>query len=143
VDRVLAASRAGSTGTVSWRMTGRVSRPSSTRCTVTPVVSTPAASASSIASRPGRRQQRRVHVDDASREAVEERLRQQVHVAGEHDELDAVLLEPGRHHEVALVAVGVAVEREVAGRNAGGPARSSAYASLLFDATAATAGPRR
>ena len=47
-------------------------------------------------------QQRGVDVDDAAREAVEERRRQQVHVAGEHDELDAVLLEPGRHHEVAL-----------------------------------------
>src|SRR5207253_9471976 len=44
----------GSSGTGSWRMTGPVSRPSSTKCTVTPVVSTPAASASSIARAPGK-----------------------------------------------------------------------------------------
>src|SRR5581483_6758168 len=44
----------GSTGTGSWRSTGPVSTPSSTRCTVTPVVSTPAATASSIARRPGK-----------------------------------------------------------------------------------------
>ena len=43
----------GWTGTGSWRITGPVSRPSSTRWTVTPVVSTPAARASSIARAPG------------------------------------------------------------------------------------------
>src|SRR3954465_10556478 len=49
------------------------------------------------------RQEGGVDVDDAIGETVEERLRQQVHVAGEHDELDALLLEPRRHHEVALL----------------------------------------
>ena len=57
-------------------------------------------------------------VDHAIREALQERRRQQVHVAREHDELDAVLLEPRRHHEVALGAVGVAVEAERRGRDA-------------------------
>ena len=64
-------------------------------------------------------QERRMDVDDALREAVEERLRQQMHVPGEDDELDAVLLEPGCEHEVALGPVGVAVERERRGRDAG------------------------
>ena len=41
-------------GTGSWRITGPLSSPSSTRCTVTPVVSTPAARASSIARAPGK-----------------------------------------------------------------------------------------
>src|SRR3954453_4203951 len=43
----------GSTATGSWRMTGPVSSPSSTKWIVTPVVSTPAVSASSIACAPG------------------------------------------------------------------------------------------
>ena len=51
-----------------------------------------------------RRQERRVDVHDPTGEPAQERLGQKVHVAGEHDELDAVLLEPGRHHEVALLA---------------------------------------
>src|SRR6185437_11016090 len=41
-----------------------------------------------------------------------ERLGQQMHVPGEHYELDAVLFEPGRHDEVALFAALVAVEAE-------------------------------
>ena len=44
---------------------------------------------------------------------------EQVHVPGEHDQVDAVLLEPGRHHEVALLAARVAVERERRRRDPG------------------------
>src|SRR4051812_15988520 len=40
------------------------------------------------------REERRVHVDDPAREAPDERLAQQLHEAGEHDELRAALLEP-------------------------------------------------
>ena len=60
-------------------------------------------------------------VDDPVRKTVEERRRQQVHVPRQHDDLDAVLLEPGRHHEVALLARVVAVERERRSRDARGP----------------------
>jgi len=56
--------------------------------------------------------ERRVHVHDPVREAVEERRRQHVHVAGQHDELDVVLLEPRRHDEVSLLPRRVAVEGE-------------------------------
>ena len=66
-----------------------------------------------------RRQERRVDVDDPLGEPAQERLGEEVHVAGEHDELDAVLLEPRRHHEVALLAALVAVEAERRGRDAG------------------------
>src|SRR5436305_2990742 len=84
------------------------------------------------------RQERGVNVDDAFREAIEERLRQEVHVAREHDELDAVLLEPRRHHEVALLAVVVAVEADVAVGTPAARARTSAWASLRLEATAVT-----
>ena len=53
-----------------------------------------------------------VDVDDAVREAGEEAGRQQLHVAGADDEADAVLLEPVRHHGVALLAARELVERE-------------------------------
>ena len=53
------------------------------------------------------RQQRRVHVDDRAGEAIEERRREEVHVAGEHDEANAVAAQPVGHRGVALRAVGV------------------------------------
>jgi len=53
-----------------------------------------------------------VDVHDPLRKPVEERLRQQVHVPREDDQLHLVLLEPGRHHEISLLAVRVAVEAE-------------------------------
>ena len=64
-------------------------------------------------------QQRRVHVDDALREAFEERGREQVHVAGADDDADAVLLEPVRHRRVALLPVGEALQLERARGDAG------------------------
>ena len=58
-------------------------------------------------------QQRRVDVDDALGEAAEEAGAQELHVAGEHDELDALLGEPAGHRAVARRAVG---ERSAARR---------------------------
>src|SRR3954454_24028717 len=51
------------------------------------------------------REERRVHVDDAAREAPDERLAQQLHEAREHDELRAALLEPVAERLVAGVAI--------------------------------------
>jgi hypothetical protein len=45
---------ASGTGTWRWRIGGPVSTPSSTKCTVTPLVSTPASSACPIASSPAK-----------------------------------------------------------------------------------------
>jgi hypothetical protein len=60
-----------------------------------------------------------VDVHDPLGKAVEERLREEVQVAGEDDEVDAELLQPGRHREVALLPCGKAVEREGGGRDPG------------------------
>ena len=57
-----------------------------------------------------RRQQRGMDVDDPLREAVEERVREQVHVAGADDQADAVGLEPGGHRGVALLAAPAQLE---------------------------------
>ena len=63
--------------------------------------------------------------------------RQQVHVAGEDDELDAVLLEPGRHRHVRASRSSCAARSNDGGREIGGArARSSARASFRFEATA-------
>ena len=51
------------------------------------------------------RQQRGVDVDDPLREAREERGLEQLHVAGEHDELDAGSVKPVGHRRVARVPV--------------------------------------
>ena len=78
-----------------WAMIGPVSTPSSTKCTVTP--NDLHAVGDGLLDRADageRRQQRRVDVDHALREAREERRVEQLHVAGEHDELDAALLQP-------------------------------------------------
>ena len=53
-SRRLSSSSPGSTSTGCWASTGPVSTPSSTQCTVTPVVGTAAASASRIACAPGK-----------------------------------------------------------------------------------------
>ena len=137
------ASRAARPARSPGASTGPVSMPSSTRWTVTPVVSTPAASASSIACAPGNSgSSDGWTLTIRSGKRVEERLREQVHVAGEHDELDAVLLEPGRHHEVALLAARrgsrARTSRSGSRPRARGRARS---ASLRFDATAAIGRP--
>ena len=66
------------------------------------------------------RQERRVHVDDPLAEAVEERRRQQVHVARADDQPHAPLLEPVRHRGVPLHAVVVVLERERGGGDARG-----------------------
>ncbi len=90
-----------------------MSSPSSTRWIVTPVVSTPAASASSIGCAPGNAgSSEGWTLTIRSGNRARNGRREQMHVAGEHDRLDAVLLEPGRHHEIALLAVDVAVERK-------------------------------
>ena len=53
-----------------------------------------------------------MNVDDAAREALEERRTKELHVPRADDELDAAALEPVRHREVAGIAIVVVVERE-------------------------------
>ena len=67
---------------------GPESTPSSTRWTVTPVLLAPAARASSIGVRPGNAgRSEGWTLTTRSREALQERRREQVHVAGEHHQL--------------------------------------------------------
>ena len=80
-------------------------------------------------------------VDDPLGEAVEERPRQQVHVAGADDELDAALLEPVGHRAVALLAARVVVEREGRGRDPGVSRALERGRPGRFDATAAIGRP--
>ena len=90
-----------------------MSTPSSTKWTVTPVTSTPASSAWPIASRPGKAgQQGGVDVDDAVAEAGDEGRAEQLHVAGEDDQVGAARLDPVAHRRVARLAVGVVLARE-------------------------------
>ena len=56
------------------------------------------------------------------------RRAQQVHVAGEDDEVDAVGVQPVRHRLVARLAVGVVVELESGGRDPGRRGRARARA---------------
>ena len=70
-------------------MIGPVSTPSSTKWTVTPDDLDAVVDRLLDGADAGeRRQERRVHVDDPLREAGEERRVEELHVAGEHDELD-------------------------------------------------------
>ena len=132
----------GSTGTRSCASTGPLSTPSSTKCTVAPDSLDAGGELLLDRVRAGEAgQQRGVDVDDRVGEAVEERRCQQVHVAGEHDELDALLLEPVRHRRVARGAVGVSRRARTHGRIAASGARRSAGASRRFDATATTGRP--
>jgi hypothetical protein len=89
--------------------------------------------------RAGKRgQQRWVDVQNPARKALEERRRQQLHVAGEDDELDASLCEPLRQ---LLVAALPRVELdcwEGARFDPGLRGPSSAFAFVLFEATATT-----
>ena len=57
-------------------------------------------------------------VDDPIPERVEKRLREQVHVTGQHDEVDAAELEPVGQLAISRGAIGVAVQIEDTGRNA-------------------------
>ena len=65
------------------------------------------------------REERRVDVDDALREAREERRVEELHVAGEHDELDAALRQPVGDRRVAGRAAVEVGDREHARRHAG------------------------
>ena len=121
VDRVLerVPVAAGGTGTARWRIGGPVSTPSSTKWTVTPVTSTPASRAWPIASRPGKDgQESRVDVHDPVAPALDELRREQLHVAGEDDQVDLVPGEPFGDRGVALLAAVEAVAREALGRDA-------------------------
>ena len=88
-------SRSGGTGTGRWRMIGPESTPSSTKCTVTPVIRTPCSSAWPIASRPGNEgSSAGWTLITRPGEAATNAGREQLHVAGEDDELDLAPLEP-------------------------------------------------
>ena len=52
------------------------------------------------------RQQRRMDVDDPIPERAEKRLREQVHVTGQHDEVDAAELEPVGQLAISRGAIG-------------------------------------
>ena len=122
-----------------------MSTPSSTKWTVTPVSSTPASSAWPIASRPGEgRQQGGVDVDDAVAEAGDEGRAEQLHVAGEDDQVGAARLDPVAHRRVARRA-GRRTRR--AGKTAvstpAARARSSARAPGLSEPTPTTSIPSR
>ena len=119
----------GSTGTCSARITGPVSIPSSTQWTVAAVSVTPAASTSSIGCAPGTRAAARSACSRPAPEDLEEAGTQQVHVAGEDDELDAALPEPQRERLVALLAAPVRVGRAktAVGMPAARPARAPAH----------------
>jgi hypothetical protein len=121
------ASRSGGTGTGRWTMIGPESTPSSTKCTVTPVILTPYSSAWPTASRPGKQgSSARVHVDDPAAEAGDEGGREKLHVAGQNHQVGPPLLDPVRHCPVAGFAVVVVLTREDRGLDPGvaGPPQS-------------------
>jgi hypothetical protein len=73
-----------------------------------------------------------VDVDDALREAAQERGVDELHVAGEDDELDAGAGQPVGHRRVARAAVRVLGDREDAGGDTrGGGALERAGAGLV------------
>ena len=65
------------------------------------------------------RQERRVDVHDPVREELEERRREQVHVAGEHGDLRSLLAQPEPKGAVPLLAASVLLEREHPRRHPG------------------------
>ena len=80
----------GRIGTRSWRSTGPVSVPSSTTCTVHPDSVSPASSARRCGSSARvLRQERRVDVQDASAEPLDELGREDAHVTGQADQVGA------------------------------------------------------
>ena len=108
--------------TASCRITGPVSTPpsSSTKWTVTPNTLTPYSSACSIARTPRKAgSSEGWMLMTAPGKRLRKRARQQRHVAGEHDELDVVRAQPVGDRAVARGAVGVLVEREHGGLDAG------------------------
>src|SRR5438034_11775072 len=58
-------------------------------------------------------------VDDPLTEPIEEGPCEQLHVAGKNDQIDVVLLEPGCHQEIPLLADGMAIDAERRRREAG------------------------
>ena len=97
-----------------------VSTPSSTKCTVTPVAVDARGERVLDRVRAGERgQQRRVDVDDPLGEAVEERPASAGACSRRGRRARRRAPRASRHRRVALLAVGVAVERERRGRDAG------------------------
>ena len=73
--------------------------PPSTKCTVAAAAGAPAAQHVLERMRPGEVGERSgMHVDDAPRETVEERGREELHVAGADDETDPLTDQPVSHH---------------------------------------------
>ena len=125
------------------RITGPVSTPSSTQWTVAAVSGTPAASTSSIGCAPGNAGSGAECVLTTRRPKTSKKPRpQQVHVAGEHGELDAALQEPARERLVALLAGRVGVGRRRPRSRCRPPRRApSARTPARFDATATIGRP--
>ena len=136
----LPASRAFGNSTARWEITGPLSTPSSTKCTVTPNTFTPYAQRllDRLQPREGR-QQRRMDVDHRSREALEERLAQQLHVPREHHQPRA-MLRAASPPSPRRAPCGPRTPRGETPPSAprARAARSSAGASATLDATATT-----
>ncbi len=79
-----------------------------------------------------RRQERRVQVDDRVRKGFEYLTAEQPHVAGHHDELDAVGLERLPDRVVVRARVAVARRIEMDGRDCGLPGAFDAVRGLLI-----------
>ena len=138
-------SRSAGTGTGRWRMIGPESTPSSTKWTVTPVTRTPCSSACPIASRPGNEGSSAgwtLIIRSAKR--ATNAGREQLHVAGEDDEVDLAGLRASRRSRGrAPRGRRSSAARERRGLDPGARARSSACAPGLSEPTATTSIPSR
>ena len=114
-----------------------MSTPSSTKWTLTPVVSTPAVErlADRVEAGEGG-QQSGVDVDDAVAKAGDEGAAEQLHVAGEDDQVGAARLDPVGHRRVARRSVRDSPSRgKTAVSTPAARARSSARAPGLSEPT--------
>ena len=129
-------------GTRSCASTGPVSTPSSTRWTVAPVSATPAASASSTACAPGKSgSSDGWTLTTAPGKRSRNGRREEVHVAGEDDELDALRLRASRPCATSRSARSGSrrARRPRSGRRV--RARRARARPRRFDATATTGSP--
>ena len=143
--QLLRGRRPTGTGTSRWRIGGPVSTPSSTKWTVTPVVSHARLQRLPDRVEPGEgRQQGGVDVDDAVAEAGDEGGAEQLHVAGEDDEVGAARLDPVGHRP-RRAPPGPRTRRGRRPRSSRPrpAARSSAHASGLSEPTPTTSIPSR
>ena len=95
---IAAMSRAYGSSNASCRRTGPLSTPSSTKWTVTPMTPHAVVQRLPDGAHPGERgQQRRVDVHDPALETADERPAQDLHEPGQHQQVDAVVVQPVAH----------------------------------------------